>query len=169
MKLRFARSFFMGVAACLIATLAWAQNTLDNPDWAELPMPPIPAFSKEQLIEISMPSYVSLKVGVDPSTVQVGSDGIVRYVVVMQNATGALSGAYEGLRCVNGEVKTYARFTASGQWTLLDSPQWRSVNDNMPSRHAQAISRQGACTNRITSSQQDTIRALKLGSRPTPR
>lgn len=127
-------------------------------------MPPIPSFSKDKLITIDMPSYVTLKIGVDPTTIQVGTDGIVRYVVVMQNSTGAVNAAYEALRCVNNEVKTYARLSSSGQWSLLESPAWRHVTDNMPSRHPQAISRQGACSNRLALSQEETIKALKAGA-----
>lgn len=158
------KSLFVGLSLVALSATTWAQNTLDNPDWVELPMPPIPSFSKDKLITIDMPAYVSLKIGVDPASIQVGSDGIVRYVVVMQNTTGAVNAAYEALRCVNNEVKTYARLTSSGQWSVLESPVWRHVTDNMPSRHAQAISRQGACSSRLALSQEETIKALKAGA-----
>jgi hypothetical protein len=96
-----------------------------------------------------MPVYVSLKIGVDPATVSVGDDGVVRYVVVMRNAAGSVTAAYEGVRCTTDEVKTYARSNGMGGWTTVADPQWKSLTDNMPSRHAHAITRQGACSGHI--------------------
>jgi hypothetical protein len=151
---------FLGALAVLLSSATLAQNTLDNVDWVEEVTPPPPAYSKDNLILIDMPVYVSLKVGVDPATVSVGADGIVRYVVLMINATGSVNAAFEGIRCFSDEVKTYARTSASGEWRVLPDPQWKAVNDNMPSRHAQAIARQGACVNRLTTTVPDTLKAL---------
>lgn len=140
-------------------------NGADNPDWAEQAVPAPPAFSTEQLIAIDMPAYVSLKVGVDPQTIVVGTDGVVRYVMVMRNATGSSNAVYEGLRCITDEVKTYARLSASGTWSIQENPVWRAVSDNMPSRHAQAFARQGACQNQLATSKQEIIEALKAPKR----
>ena len=114
-----------------------------------------------------MPSYVSVKVGVDPQTLSVGADGVVRYVMVMRNSSGSVNAVYEGIRCVTDEVKTYARAGNSGQWTLVEQPQWKPVNDNMPSRHAWAFARQGGCENRLTTSKDAIIKALQQRQKPT--
>jgi hypothetical protein len=152
-----------GVAAVLVlfTGLTGAQNTLDNPDWVEEKASPPPAYSKTDLIPIDMPRHVSLKIGVDPATVRVGEDGIVRYVVVMTNASGTVNAAYEGIRCLTDEFKTYARVGSSGEWTLVSDPQWKHVNDNMPSKHAHAIARQGACKERLAPNTAEVLKALK--------
>jgi hypothetical protein len=144
-----------------LASSVFAQNAIDNPDWAEEKTPQPPKFSKENLIMIEMPSYVSIKVGVDPSTIVVGADGIVRYVVVMQNVSGTVNAAYEGIRCFTDEVKTYARVGTSGEWSLMNEPQWLPVNGNTPSKHSYVIARQGACDARTASNTLETIKALK--------
>lgn len=147
------------------STGAWAQqpgNGIDNPDWKEEQAPPPPAFSRDNVVPIEMPKYVSLKIGVDPNTIVVGKDGVVRYVVVMVNTSGSVNAVYEGIRCSSGEVKTYARWSASGAWNVASDPQWKGLNDNMPSRHAQAFARQGACENRTSTSTPEILRALKL-------
>jgi hypothetical protein len=151
----------------MIAMGASAQNTAGNPDWSELKTPAPPAYSADGLIPIDMPSHISVKIGVDPSTIAVGSDGVVRYVVVMKNATGNMNAAFEGIRCVTDEVKTYARVGASGEWSLTSDPQWRPINDNVPSRHSIAIARQGACVARVATSNQEVLKALKQRQRPT--
>jgi hypothetical protein len=72
---------------------------------------------------------------------------------------------YEGIRCASDEVKTYARWTSSGTWSPTYNPQWKAVNDNMPSRHAQAFARQGGCQNRLAPSKAEILRALKTGNK----
>lgn len=152
---------------CTLAVpVAWGLgNGVDNLDWVESPPPPPPAFSKENLIPISMPPYVSVKVGLDPASLSVGDDGVVRYVIVMTNASGQSSAVYEGIRCASDEVKTYARLGAAGQWNLLANPSWKGLGENMPSRHAFAFARQGACENRLATSVAEVIAALKAPTR----
>ncbi len=125
-----------------------AQVAADDPDWKELDLAPPPAFSRETLIPLEMPPFVSLKFGIDPATLTVSTDGIVRYVMVAISPSGAVNVMYEGLRCGTGEFKTYARAGAAGAWSLAKEPQWRALNDSNISRHAQALARQGACEGR---------------------
>lgn len=157
------------LAACwsvLAMSAALAQTPVDPPPWTEEAAPPPPLFSRDRLIPIEMPSYVTLKVGVDPETIAVGADGVVRYVVVMQNASGSTHAAYEGILCTAGDVKTYARWGASQNWVPVSEPQWRSMTNNLPSRHAFAISRQGGCDGRTAARAADIVRALRQGTKP---
>ncbi len=134
-----------------------------DPDWQEAEVPAPPAFSRDKLLPLNMPIYVTLQFGIDPATIAVSSDGIVRYVVVASSTSGSVSAFYEGIRCGTGEVKTYARASNTGTWTLIKDAQWRGLNDNQPSKHAWVFARQGACEGRAAaaSSAQDIIRAMK--------
>ncbi len=146
---------------CLLAIAASAQ-VLD-PDWKESDTPTPPAFDKGRLLPIEMPQYVSLRVGIDPETLVIGADGIVRYVMLAINSTGSVNAMYEGIRCATGEVKTYARHSGQGTWTLVKEPAWRALTDNLPSKHALALARQGACDGRTmaASSTAEIIKNLK--------
>ena len=93
---------------------------------------------------------------------------MLRYVIVMQNATGNTSAVYEGIRCSSDEVKTYARLGTSGQWSLTANAEWKALNDNMPSRHALAFARQGACKDHYAPSKADIIEALQARQRTSP-
>ncbi|MES2952895.1 MAG: CNP1-like family protein [Pseudomonadota bacterium] len=156
----------IGLCLALAAASVGAQTPVEVPEWAEEQTPSPPAYSKDALIPIEMPSHVTLKVGIDPETVTVGAaDGVVRYVVVMRNASGSVSAAYEGILCTKGEVKTYARAGTTGHWVAIDQPQWRPMTDNLPSRHAYAIAKQGGCDGRVSNKREDTIRALKRGKK----
>jgi hypothetical protein len=161
------RGLIAAVAGLACATL-WAQagNGLDNPDWKEEAPPTPPVFSKDALVKIDMPPHVSVAVGVDPNTIVVGPDGVVRYVVVMVNVSGSVNAVFEGIRCASDEVKTYARWSTSGTWNVLTEPAWKGINDNMPSKHAYAFARQGACDARIASDKDTIIRTLKSGKKP---
>ena len=157
--------------ACMLAMsgacgLAQSGNGTDNLDWAEEDVPPPPAFSKDHLIPIDMPNYVSTKVGVDPETIVVGGDGVVRYVIVITNSTGSTNAVYEGIRCITDEVKTYARLNSSGAWVAQAKTDWKPVDDNMPSHHAQAFARQGGCQSRLATSKREIIDALRTGQKP---
>ena len=146
----------------LAATATWSQTPVEVPEWAEENTAPPPAYSRDRLIPVEMPSYVTLQVGVDPETLSVGTtDGVLRYVVVMRNASGSTNAAYEGILCAKGDVKTYARAGSDGKWIAVQNPQWKQMTDNLPSRHAYAIAKQGGCDGRTSSKRDDTIRALK--------
>ena len=155
------RCMAMGLAVCALG--AQAQGLVDDPDWKETEVPAPPAFSKDHLVAIDMPHYVTLKFGVDPSTLAITADGIVRYVMVAINASGSVNAMYEGIRCATGEVKTYARAGGSGTWSVIKEPEWRALSDNLPSKHAIAFARQGACDGRAAtaSTVADIIKALK--------
>jgi len=157
------RIFAMGMA--LAAAAACAQTPVDAPEWVEGAAPPPPAYSADKLIPIEMPPYVTLKIGIDPNTLVVGADGVVRYVVVMRNASGSVNAAYEGIQCANGEVKTYARAGTSGKWVPVEQPQWRGMTDNLPSRHAYALSKQGVCDGGAAAKRADIIDTLKWGQK----
>jgi hypothetical protein len=146
-----------------LVVLSASAQLVTDPDWKETEVPPPPSFSTDRLIPIEMPKYVSLRLGVDPATFAITPDGIVRYVVVATNASGSVSAMYEGIRCASGEVKTYARYASSGQWSPVSDPQWRALNDNQPSRHALALARQGVCEGRAATANSAAaiVRALK--------
>lgn len=158
--MKFNKLFWSALA--LLASGAVAQVVTD-PDWRESEAPPPPAFNPDRLVPVDMPPYVSLRFGVDPATLVITPDGIVRYVMVTKNDVGSVSAMYEGIRCASGEVKTYARYSSSGHWSAVKDPQWQGLNDNLPSRHAMALARQGVCQGRSTSgnSAADIVRALK--------
>lgn len=129
-----------------MAGFASAQSGLaaDDPDWKETEVPPPPAFDQKRLVPIEMPVFMSLQVGIDPGTIVIGRDGIVRYVVVASSKSGgALNAFYEGMRCATNESKTYARHSGTA-WEILPDPEWKKLVD-VRSNYTKAIARQGVC------------------------
>lgn len=148
------------------ASYALAGTPVDASEWIEEDAGTAPTFSSKTLLPVDMPPYVTLKVGIDPITIRLGSDGVMRYVVVMVNSTGSVNAAYEGVRCTSAEVKTYARWTSQGTWEPVATPSWKDWNSNLPSKHAMAIARQGACDGGIANRPNEMVKIL---SGKTPR
>ncbi len=117
-------------------------------------MPAPPSFDPNRLVRVEMPSFMALSYGVDPSTLSIGKDGVVRYVMVASNASGAFNAMYEGIRCATAEVKTYARSSSNGQWRMNESGDWRSLGT---APYAMALARQGACEGLATATSVATL------------
>ncbi|SFU63988.1 CNP1-like family protein [Polaromonas sp. YR568] len=148
MKLKLALLASLFLTALYTSSPAQAQAyALEDPaDWKEIDTPPPPAFDIKKLITFEVSPNSQLTYGVDPAAISISEkDGIVRYVVVASNASGASNVMYEGIRCSTGEFKTYARYSSDGKWTNVSNPQWRSMFDNMPSKHPLRLARAGAC------------------------
>ena len=153
----------LGLVALTLTTRIQAQVAPDDPDWKESEAPPAPTFSTDKLLPLAMPPYVSVKFGIDPATLAISPDGIVRYVVVTQNGSGTVNAMYEGIRCATGEVKTYARANDARTWSTVTEPTWRGLTDNLPSKHAWVFAHQAACDGRATTANSTAaiIKALK--------
>lgn len=133
--------------ACLLgsaALAAQAQLFGDKNDWKEDKAAEPPAFKADKLLTIDVPSYSSLKFGVDPETIRITTDGVVSYVVVATSRDGnAVNAFFEGMHCATEEVKTYARFT-NGAWEPVKEPLWKHM-DAVKSSYARALFNQGMC------------------------
>jgi hypothetical protein len=131
----------------LVVSAAHAQLAPVDPDWREAEAPPPPALKLDGLIPLEIPRS-SMRFGVDPGSVSLGSDGIIRYVVVATSTAGAVNALYEGLRCNTGEFKVYARNSGDGGWAAAKDSPWRPLHDGKTASHSLIIARQGACIGR---------------------
>lgn len=139
-----------------------ARAQVEPEEWKESDTPPPPAYRADKLIPLAMPPYVTLQFGVDPATLAMTADGIVRYVVVARNPAGVTTALYEALRCTTGEVKTYARQTSGSPWAMVKNPPWQALNARLPSKHAAVLAYQGVCDspNTTANSVADMVKAL---------
>jgi hypothetical protein len=128
---------------------ASAQLVPENPDWKEFDAPPPPALRTQGLIPLDVPgSASSLRFGVDPDSVSVGPDSVVRYVVVAAGSSGVTNGIYEGIRCSTGEVKVYARHNPDSGWVPAKGGDWKDLYSVPNARYSLAVARNGACLGR---------------------
>lgn len=134
-------------ALAFMACAAHAQLGSENPDWKEVEAPPPPALKLDGLIPLDIQGS-ALRFGVAPASIAIGSDGIVRYVVVASSTSGAVNAIYEGIRCDTGQYKVYARHNPDSGWKPTKDADWRSLHEQQEqpmSRHTLLIARTGAC------------------------
>ncbi len=93
----------------------------------ELPAYPVPA----RLIEFDKSHAADFHYFIDPATLSVDKDGVVRYVLVARSASGVQNVTYEGLRCETAEHRYYAFGRADGTWSRSRT-DWRPVLQAQP-------------------------------------
>jgi hypothetical protein len=138
------RTSCWALALGFVALAAQAQLSAADPDWKEVEAPPPAPLRLDRLIRIEIPES-TLRFGVDPASVALTSDGIVRYVVVATSSSGAVNAFYEGIRCSTAETRLYARHNPDSGWVPVKDSLWRSLYETRPSRYSLVIARTGAC------------------------
>ncbi len=113
--------------ACALCGLVAAIGAQAQATWQEdavaLPGP----VQRSQLIPFDMSSRTELQFSVDASSISVGSDRVLRYIMVARSSSGAENILYEGLRCETGEARNYARWNQAEQ-------RWVPYSGNAPWR-----------------------------------
>lgn len=164
------QALFAGLA-CAFASGAGAALLQQDPDeapWQEGEVPAAPAFNADKTVGIDVSLHSELSYGIDPSTLTVGADGVVRYVLVARSRQGALNVLYEGLRCASAEVKTYAHWNPGtpGAWQSNREPQWRALTGHAASGPARALAHNGLCDGVTPNGNPDKmLRDLRYGKR----
>ena len=129
-----------------------------------------PAFPKqEDLREFYVSAATTNKYFIDASTLTVGTDGVVRYVLVVLTAGGATNVSFEGMRCKDLGWKHYATGQSDSTWTKSRASrnEWRPVENKSVNRHHAALSRDYFCPmgNAIRTADEGR-NALRLGKHP---
>ncbi|HRE17379.1 MAG TPA: CNP1-like family protein [Rhodocyclaceae bacterium] len=95
------------------------------------------------LAENLVPFYVSAgtdhKFYIDVASLSVGSDGVVRYTLVIVTSGGAKNISFEGMRCRTRERRVYAFGRSDGTWSKSRSNQWDMVRQMDVNRHHAAL------------------------------
>lgn len=167
---RRAHTLRRGLAALLLAAAlpgGQAQLLTDtdpNRDWREADAPPPPSLRTDGLVPFVVSVHSQLRFGVDPASVTLGPDGVIRYVIVAQSDSGTLNAWYEGLRCATAQVKTYAHWNPGppGEWRINANAAWRNLGGEFASRPAVALARGGFCDGATPNGgPADMLRALR--------
>ena len=158
-------NILLSLALSTLCTCALAQFAASDPDWKESDAPPPPSFDVNRLVPFEVSPNTTLKWGFDPAAMKITGDGIVRYVVVAQSPSGVVNALYEAVRCTTGEWKSYARYNKDSGWTAIADPQWKSMYEYQPSKHALRLAQQGMCTGSAPATTvADVVRSVKKGN-----
>lgn len=132
---------------------------------SEVSMPAPPARERLQAFYVS--ATTENRFMLDPETISVGSDGVVRYVLVVESAAGARNVSYEGIRCESAERRLYAFGRADGSWSPARRKLWLPIQGNSLNRQHAALYAEYFCPNgAIVRNADDARAALRAGGHP---
>jgi hypothetical protein len=142
----------------------------DEEPWQELKEVEPPAFPKpEDLREYYVGPATANKYFIDASTLSVGSDRIVRYVLVVRTAGGATNVSFEGIDCKERAWKHYASGRSDGTWVKSQPgrSEWRPMDNYAVNRHHAALSKDYFCPAGLAiNTAEEGRNALRLGMHP---
>lgn len=133
------RKFVCLVLVCA-APLLWADEGGEPSKlWVEneyvLPAPPLP----ERLHGFYVGAATDNRFFVDVASLSVGSDGVVRYTLVVLSPGGGRNVTFEGIRCETKERRIYATGHLDGEWSRSRSVQWVRIQEVYGNRHHAAL------------------------------
>ncbi|MDP1559733.1 MAG: CNP1-like family protein [Nitrosomonas sp.] len=158
---------------CTLTVIACAGNEVfkdgfdSEKTWIEL-QAQLPAYPKpENLLPFNSGPVTNNQYFVDAKSIQIGTDGVARYSLVVKSSTGAMNVSFEGIRCETKERKRYALGRDDGTWAKSHITEWQLM-ENLPQFYAQReLARYYLCPLKIiVSSPQEAISALKSGIHP---
>ncbi len=125
----------------------------------------IPDFPKtENLIEFAVGPTERNRFYVDGTTISIGADGIIRYVLVLKTTGGAINVTLEGMRCATRELKLIAVGRSDGGWEKILKPVWRTIENKLVNQHHAVLNRNFFCPSGHTPRDSAEARtALKRG------
>ncbi len=149
---------------CLTATTVVTAADEEAP-WQEKATEAPRTFSVDKLQAFTVTQGSALTYGIDPETLTVGEDWVVRYVLVARSASGALNVLYEGIRCNSGEVKTYARWDNNrSAWHTPSNSEWKPMSFGGATRPAMILAKEGLCNgNAVNGNPRKMLATLKTG------
>ncbi|SAK48556.1 lipoprotein [Caballeronia arationis] len=119
----------------------WTENKVEN-------LPPLPQSSS--LLPFTVSQNTPLTFSVDKNSVSVGTDGVVRYTVVVTSPAGARNVNYEGIRCDNYEWRLYASIDDSqSAWDRTVANDFRRIENGELNAYHAALYQDYFCANKL--------------------
>lgn len=162
----------LGVLSCLAAQGArgadrpFVEEDLDVKPWAEIQASLPDAPVAERLVEVKLAPTERYRLYVDPASLTVGSDAVVRYVAVVVSPSGARSVNFEGIRCATGERRLYAFGHSDGTWGQARGSEWKTIRRGV-NRYESTLAEEFFCPEGVSvRTPEEAIGALRAGGHP---
>ena len=127
----------------------WVENKVET-------LPPLPQDSNLLPFEVS--GNTPLHFAIDKNSLTVGSDGVVRYTVVVTSPSGARNVNYEGIRCDTYEWRLYAGLNADhDDWDRTVANDFTRIENGALNAYHAALYQDYLCANKIPTGSAKTI------------
>jgi CNP1-like family len=167
------------LALLLFALGAFAQRPI-NPKPGKMPgdveeprqweeeKPELPAFPEQKdWIAFEVSAASDNKFFIDGKTLNLGKDGVLRYVVVIEGGGGARNVRFEGMRCGTREQKTYALGRVDRTWSEPKYPKWEPVEFKGANSYQKILFSDFFCPGKVrVATAKEALSALKAGIHP---
>jgi hypothetical protein len=163
------RSVLLLLAALLAPAAAFAdfEEDYESKQWQEIEVQLPVAPRQETLLPFYVSAATQNRFFVDGSTLSVGKDGVVRYVLLVLAAEGGRNVTFEGMRCETRERRIYASGRLDGSWSKARKNEWVRIQDSYTNRHHAALFLEYFCPiGNIVQDAAEARNALKLGLHP---
>lgn len=140
------------------------EEDYERRNWKEaevqLPAPP----RAENLIPFYVSAATTNQFFIDGPSLGIGTDGVVRYTLMVLSPEGARSVTFEGMRCETKERRIYASGHADGVWVKSRRSDWVKIQDAAANRQHAALFLDYFCPGGVIVNDAERARsALKAG------
>lgn len=130
----------------------------------------LPAFPKdENLLQFEAGAASPNRFFLDTKAISIGTDGTIRYTLVIKTAGGATNVSYEAMRCALRQIKVYAVGRKAGEWMRARDPQWRTIQNRDISHYHSVLRGDYFCTGGYgyvpVASVEEALRRIRYGPR----
>jgi len=135
--------------------------------WEEL-QAQLPAYPNiPHALPFEVPSARPTQFFVDPKSIVVSADGVVRYSLIAKASSGALNVSHEGIRCETREKKLYAFGRPDGIWSRNRFAKWEEIPSFTRDPQHNLLYSDFFCPRAdIVSNVQEAVSALERGINP---
>jgi hypothetical protein len=96
--------------------------------WKEADLQPPPYPKDVDLIDLKLTgARTSTRFSVDGSSLSIGPDKVIRFVLAIRSGAGATTVSFSGLRCATKEWKDYAFGRSDRTWARVEDAKWRPI------------------------------------------
>lgn len=143
------------------------EEDYETKQWQEIEVQLPAAPSQTDLQSFYVSAATDNKFFIDLATLSIGSDGVVRYVLVIQAAGGGRNVTFEGMRCETRENRIYASGRRDGTWSKSRNNEWSRVKNVYANRHHAALFLEYFCPSGvIVRTVEEAKEALRRGEHP---
>ena len=142
-------------------------NAPEEIEWQEGAIT-LPVFPEDgNLVEFPVGSISKNRFSVDKSSLTIGADGVVRYVLVIKAPGGGTNVTFEGIHCRERQYKVYAIGRDDHSWSKLHSSEWIVIENKPLNRHHAVLNQELFCPSGAPiSSIQEGLSALRRARAP---
>lgn len=109
------------------------------------PTPPGPSNPHTELQTYEVPQPSSGTYQIELNSLTLGSDEVIRMVLVQTSTTGVQNVSFEGVRCKTGERKLYAFLKSDGTWNEYHQARWQAIQNFASAKHIVTLAKNFLC------------------------